>query len=282
MIFVALKFLPLTRFRFIIILYLFVILFSNQSNAQNNNSIYSFGADEKITYEVAYNWHFVWVSAGEVSFTVKNAVYRGKPAFHFEGTGSSFKSYDWFYKVRDHFESFVDTSSLLPIWAGRTSNEGGYEVFEEYNYDYTLKKLYSVSKTSKRLLRNDTLNLNFNVYDLVTAIYYARNIDFSKYKINDKIPIWVVSVGKAYPLYIRYLGKEVLTTHDKKKYNCIKFSAKLIDGTVFKGGEDMFAWVTDDQNHIAVQVEAKIIVGSIKAYVKKTENLRNKCTSLIE
>lgn len=270
------------KFSLIVYSCVFTFLFPFICNGQSNHVNFSFSADEKIVYEVAYNWQFVWVSAGEVTFSVKNATYRGKPAYHFEGSGTSFKSYDWFYKVRDHFESFADTSTLLPIWAGRTSNEGGYQVFEEYNYDYDQKKLYSVSSTSKRPLRHDTLNLSFNIYDLVTAIYYARNIDFAKYKVNDKIPIWVVSVGKAYPLYIRYLGKEVLTTHDNKKYNCIKFSAKLIDGTVFKGGEDMFAWVTDDPNHIAIQVEAKILVGSIKAYVKKTENLRNKCSSIIE
>jgi hypothetical protein len=260
-------------------------LFFNYStviNGQYSSKNYSFSDNEKIVYDVAYNWQFVWVSAGEVSFTVKNATYRGKPVYHFEGYGTSYKSYDWFYKVRDHFESFADTSTLLPIWAGRKSNEGGYQVFEDYTYDYSQKKLLSVSSTSNRPLRNDTLNLSFNIYDLVTAIYYTRNIDFSKYKINDKIPVWVVSVGKAYPLYIRYLGKEVLKTHDKKKYNCLKFSAKLIDGTVFKGGEDLFVWVTDDANHIAIQVEAKILVGSIKATVKRMENLKNKNSALIE
>jgi len=71
------------------------------------------------------------------------------------------------------------------------------------------------------------------------------------------------------------LGKVVLKTKDGNKYNCIKFSALLIEGTIFKGGEDLFVWVTDDENRIPVMIEAKIIVGSVKALLSGTEGLRN-------
>lgn len=260
---------------------LFTFSFSNAYNQcfSKNTSFYT---GEKIVYDVAYNWKFVWVSAGEVFFTVKNSNYKGKPVYYFKSYGTSYKSYDWVFKVRDSFEAFADSITLQPYWANRTSYEGGYEVWEDYNFNYKDKKLYSTTRTTEQPLRRDTLSLNYCVNDLITAIYYARCVDFSKYKVNDKIPIWSLIVGKVYPLYIRYLGKEVLTTRDKKRYNCIKFSAKLVEGTVFKGGEDLFVWVTDDENHLAIQVEAKILVGSIKAYIKSAENLRNPNAALIK
>ena len=60
-------------------------------------------------------------------------------------------------------------------------------------------------------------------------------------------------------------------TRDGKKYRCIKVSALLVEGTIFKGGEDMLIWITDDSNRIPVLVEAKILIGSVKACLNKVE-----------
>ncbi len=166
--------------------------------------------------------------------------------------------------------------------AGRSTSEGGYQVVENYVFDYNTKKVYSTTSTSKKPLSKDTLSLTNCLTDLCSAIFFTRNIDFSTCKINEKIPINVIVVGKTYPLYIRYLGKDVVTTRDLHQFNCLKFAAKSVDGTIFTGGEDMFTWVTDDENHIAIQVEAKILVGSIKAYLIKSENLRSPITSKIK
>jgi len=259
-----------------------VILFSFQgTRAQcfSKNTSFKFG--EKIVYDVAYNWQFVWLSAGEVTFMVKNTNYLGNTVYHFDAYGTSYKSYDWFYKVRDRYQAYADTGTLQTLWAGRATYEGGYEVFEDYLFKWSQKVVYGTTKTTKKpYLHSDTISLNVCLNDLVTAIYYARNIDFTKCKMNEKIPIWSLIVGKTYPLYIRFLGKEILHTRDEKNISCYKFSAKLVDGTVFKGGEELYAWVTDDENHIAVQVEAKILIGSIKATLKSYENLRNPYTSL--
>jgi len=83
-------------------------------------------------------------------------------------------------------------------------------------------------------------------------------------------------------LYVRYLGKEILKTHDKRKFKTIKFSALLIEGTIFNGGEDLTVWVTDDLNRIPVLVEAKILIGSVKATVLDMENLKFPLTSEIK
>ena len=206
-----------------------------QSQCVSRNT--SFVVGEKIVYDIAYNWQFVWISAGEVTFMVKSAKYQGKQVYHFDSYGASYKSYDWFFKVRDRFQAYADTGTLQTLWAGRNSNEGGYEVFEDYSFNTNQKKVYSSFKTSdKPKLKIDTLILSVCLNDLCTAIYYARNIDFTKYKINDKIPIWFITVGKIYPLYIRYLGKEILETRDNKIISCYKFSAKLVDGNPAQGG----------------------------------------------
>ena len=81
--------------------------------------------------------------------------------------------------------------------------------------------------------------------------------------------------SEAYHLYIRYLGKEEVTTRDKKKYKCIKFAIQLVDGTIFKGDEDAIIWVTDDENKVPVIVEAQILVGSVKAILSEAKGLKH-------
>ena len=104
--------------------------------------------------------------------------------------------------------------------------------------------------------------------------------DFEKYKANDTIPVTLFLDDSIYPVYIRYLGKESLTTREGT-YNCIKFRPLLIEGTLFKGGEKMTVWVTDDGNKIPVQVESPILVGSVKAELYRYEGLRHPVTAKV-
>jgi hypothetical protein len=118
------------------------------------------------------------------------------------------------------------------------------------------------------------------IQDVVSAIYYARNIDFNKYKVGDKIPFDMFLDDEVYHLYIRYLGKEKIKTR-YGKFNAIKFKALLIKGTIFQGGEKMNAWVSDDPNHLLLRVESPITVGTIKIDMYGYKNLRYPLTSLI-
>jgi hypothetical protein len=85
---------------------------------------------------------------------------------------------------------------------------------------------------------------------------------------------------KVYHLYIRYLGKERIQTR-YGTFNTIKISPLLIEGSIFKGGEKMAIWVSDDANHMPVRIDSPILVGSIKVDLMGFEKLRNPVTSLI-
>ena len=78
------------------------------------------------------------------------------------------------------------------------------------------------------------------------------------------------------------IGREKLESTDGKTYRCIKFAVKMVQGTIFKGDEDVVVWVTDDGNRVPVYIEAKIIVGTIKAYLKSTKGLKNPVTALVK
>ncbi len=264
---------------------LLIILFTTaylQIKAQCFEKNVTFKSGENISFNVAYNWGLIWVDAGSVSFTIDSIFKNGQHIYHLKSWGKTYKTYDWLFKVRDYFDSYVDANTLKPIEFKRDNYEGGFIIKNEYKFDYTSNKIFSFTENTKQACKKDTLNLPDCTYDILTATYAARNIDFSMYKTGDTIPLRMIIDNEIFDLYIRYHGKEIVENIDGQKYNCIKFTALLVEGAIFSGGEDLTVWATDDKNKIPVIVSAKILVGYVKAYLTSAKNLRYKITSKLE
>jgi len=245
------------------------------AHAQCHIDSKAFAPGEIVTYKAYYNWGFIWINAGEVEFKVTSKKYEGHDVYHLYGYGSSYKSYDWFFKIREKYQAYIDPETQLPLWYERDVTEGNYTAFEDYKFDYTNNLIHTyVQKRNKPGVTN-TLPLTPCLLDVMSAVYYFRSVDFSKYKVGDKIPIHMILDSEAYNLHVRYLGKEEIKTRDKKTYKCIKFAIQMVEGTIFKGDEDAIIWVTDDKNKVPVIVEAQILVGSVKAILNETKGLKH-------
>lgn len=258
------------------LVFIFAGIFANLlvAKAQCKPVVWSFQEGEELYYDAVYNWGFIWVEAGRVDFKVKKESLDGREAFHFSGTGTTLKKYDWFFKVRDYYHSWAEIADLKPIKYSRQTSEGKQKTENKYWFDYKKKKIYSNTWNSKRERKLDTLQLSSCLFDILTAVYYVRTLDLSKYKINEKIPISMIVDNEIFELHGRYLGKETLKTRKKKKYKSLKFSIMLVEGTMFKGGEELTVWISDDNNRVPLLIEAKILVGSVKATFDYAKNLK--------
>lgn len=214
---------------------------------------------------------FVWIHAGDAIFSAKETEHNGRKAFHIKGDGKTLKSYEWFYKVQDLYESYVDHETLLPMRFVRNVNEGGFKFNQDVKFDRNEKKAIASGKT---------YTITPCTQDVLSAIYFARNIDYSKYQPGDRIPFEMFLDDKIYSLYIKYLGKEQIQTK-KGTFRAIKIAPLLIEGTLFSGGEKMTVWVSDDRNHVPLRINSPIAVGSIKVDLMEYENLLNPFESLI-
>lgn len=254
-----------------ILIYCSLVIFANGQCKQENLVINS---GEKALYDVYYNWGFVWLHAAEASFVTKVVNINNKKAYHFISKGKTLPNYDWFFKVRDTYQSIIDSATLTPIWYLRKTNEGKYSVKNQYWFNYHKKKVYLETQNSDKPFSRDTLSFTGCMLDLLSAVYNTRNINYKTLSVDDIVPIQVIVDGEKYSLHVRYLGKEPITLRDGRRFNCIKFSVLLIEGTIFTGGENMEVWVSDDRNRIPVYVEAKILVGSIKAQLYSVKGTR--------
>ncbi len=264
-------------FNFLFLFFPFTI--AAQNNCVVNNQ--SFQSDEQLFYKIYYNWGAIWLETGEANFTATLIDLNNTKVYHFVGFGATFPKYDWFFKVRDKYESYADTLTLKPLRFIREVNEGSYFAHDDYVFNSKKSKIYTAELRNKKSLKLDSMKLQACTNDVLTAISYARCLDFSLYKPNDTIPITFVLDGKTYPSYMRYVGKEIIKTELFGTIRCIKFCPKLIDGTIFKSGEAMTVWATDDKNKIPVYVETSITVGSIKVKLIKFSGLRNKIDCVI-
>ena len=222
----------------------------------------------------------LWVPAGKVRFSVKDSLFNNSDCFYFNGKGKSLKSYDWFFKVRDIYSSVVNKNNFTPQKFTRNVNEGDFNLYYDYTFDITNEKA-KVIENKNDASKFSIIDFPKCSYDVMTSVYYARTLDYTNLNINDTIPLTMMVDKEIYDsLFIRYLGRDVIQDQYGKKYNCLIISPLLIEGTLFKEGEFMKIYITDDLNRIPIYIEAEIIIGSIKGYVKSIKNIKHPLNTL--
>jgi hypothetical protein len=241
---------------------------TNMCNHPNN----AYNVGEKIRYTIYYNVVGLYVNAGRTDFSVTSTNFNGQDAYSLTALGKSNSKYDWIFKVRDKYESIVDTKTLLPYQFTRNINEGSFHHKEQVVFN---------QKTKTAITNGNAYSTADCTYDVVSAIYAARNINYANLQPNDKVYLNFFLDKDLYPSYFKFLGRSVITTQ-YGKFKVIKLAPLLVKGTMFKDGDKMVVWVTDDENHIPVRIETPIVVGSIKVDLVGYENLRHPLSSLIE
>ena len=238
-----------------------------------------FAAGEEITYKVFYNWNFVWLPAGEVVFkTIEK-----DDLYHITATGRTYSTYEWFFKVRDKYEVFVDKETLLPVTSIRQVREGGYRLYDKIEFDHENKKLTSFRGKTKESATLRSFEVSDCMHDVLSIIYHARNIDYDNYQEGDTFPIKIFMDKEEWPLKVKYEGKD-----DNKKvkgrgrFKTIKFSPEVIVGDVFTEEAKMNVWATDDANRLPLLIESPVSVGSVKVVLKNYKNLRHEMTAKVK
>jgi hypothetical protein len=84
---------------------------------------------ENLAYQegeiLKYRIHYGVVNAGVVNMQVSQPLEINKrKAYNLKIEGETLKSFDWAFKVRDKFESWVDAESLTPLRYSKTVREG--------------------------------------------------------------------------------------------------------------------------------------------------------------
>ena len=270
---------PLIRLLFLILL---CALFFSPQQASGQKAEYPFKSGEYGLYGAYYNWNFIWIQSGEVEFKADTFQYKGQNAWHLKAVGKTFKAYDMLYCVRDTFEVICNYNSFNPYYSRRVLNHAKNNSVHLYSFDYATGRITTSIRQDHQPLYTASLPVQENTFDLLSTAYNFRKFNFNQLFVGQKVSYRMLIDRKVEDLYFHYLGKENVKTRNGKEYRCQKISVFLLKGDFFPEGEYMKIWFTDDQNHLPVQVETQIQVGSVKALLLEAKSMKYPLSSLIK
>jgi hypothetical protein len=240
-----------------------------------NNELLAPG--EHLDYQLYYNVGFVWIPAGTCEFRVRNAVYNKRPCLQLSAQGRSHKSFDAFYRVRDTLVSYVDSQTLAPFRAYKYTHEDNWNGID----DFTFRKENSDWHVTTRLKRkrgwlpaqeSETTRCGF---DIITSIYRLRCFSSpDMYTLGKRLDIPVRLDDGEYMVHLTFVGKERIKLYGDGFYNAYAFTLSMVEGNIFKRGDVLKMWISDDRNRIPLLIESPIRVGVVKALFRSGENTK--------
>lgn len=230
----------------------------------------SFRHLERVTYKMYYNWNFVWVEAGDVTFTVRET----DSTYYFKAEGKTKPSYDWMFKVHDVYESKVRKSDLKPVWSRRQVEEGNYRLYHEHWMDHQKGVARSIRGKTKETAKESIIPIEDCFQDVLSIIYFLRNSGIHRYDPGEELPVKLFIDDSIYQVKVRYMGKEkAKRIKGLGKVDVQRIIPDLVAGDVFTEGSKMNVWVSRDGNRLPLLVESPILVGSIKAVIDSYDHL---------
>lgn len=217
---------------------------------------------------LSFRLHYGIVDAGVATLAITDEAKEiaGRRTFHVVGLGASKGGFDWFFKVRDRYETYIDEKALVPWIFVRRVNEGSYSLSQDYIFNHYSQKV--------NVGEGKMYDIEPNMQDMLSAFYSARNMDLSGAKPGDEFELKCFMDKEIWPLKIKFIQRETVTT-DAGTFRCLKFRPIVQKGRVFKKEEDLNVWISDDKNHIPVKGEANILVGSVKMELTSFSGLAN-------
>lgn len=223
----------------------------------------AFGVGEKLTFNLSYGF----VTAGHAIMSIPGYKYvNGRKTFETRIEANSSSGFDWIFRVRDRYETFMDVEGIFPWRFEQHVREGNYS--KDYNAFFDPIEQTAEGSDGQRYQTPQY------VHDIVSAFYYVRTMDLTHSRRGDVIHLQNFFDGKTHPLDVRVLGHQPVET-DIGTFNCVVIEPMVVQGGLFKNEGSIKIWLTDDDNHMPVQMASRVIVGEIKATLAKYEGVRN-------
>lgn len=224
----------------------------------------AFKRGEKLTFKL----HYGIIDAGVATLSITEEIREigGRKTMHVVGLGRSKGAFDWFFKVRDRYETYIDEEAIVPWVFVRRISEGHYTDSQDYVFNHYNEKVDAGN--------GKMYNIEPNMQDMISAFYSARTLDLSGAKPGDIYTIRCFVDEEIFPVQIKFIARETIKT-SLGKFKCLKFCPIIQAGRVFKEEEDLKIWISDDKNHIPIMGQADVFVGSIKMELTDYSGLAN-------
>lgn len=222
-----------------------------------------FQVGEVLKYKLRYG--FITAAEGTLKVLDSDLKFDGKPTFRLSVDAATSGTFDVFYKIRDHYDSYIDKVNLKPYFYQENIREGSYRREDKARFSQSEQKVVATKGTFK--------TPNNQTFDLVSTYYFARSLDISKMNTGDEVKVNYFLGDEINQLRIQFVGRETIKTK-LGKIRCLKFSPSIKPGRIFRKDSKLYLWITDDGNRVPVKAQVEILVGAVTMEIKSADGLK--------
>ena len=242
----------------------------------------AFKSGEFLSYNLYYNWKFVWVKAGTASFSTVQSVYNGKKAYRGSLITRGSDKVDQMFVLRDTLLCY-NTLDLTPLYFRKGAHEGSRYTVDEVFYTYPNGKC-SLRQHRQHNDGSHTWNKHTYddcVYDMMSIFLRARSFNPTGWRSGHDVDFPISDGDGTQPARLRYEGKTNIKADNGHTYRCLKLAyMESKDGGEYKKIVDFY--VTDDANHVPVRLDMHLKFGAAKAFLSNMKGVKEAITSLVK
>ena len=266
----------------IIFMTMMLMLSAMTASAQCTFRNTAFKSGERLTYNLYFNWKFVWVKVGSASFDTDQTQFHGRSAYRgsliTRGNGRA----DKFFVLRDTLLCY-NSLEMAPLYYRKGAREGKRYTVDEVWYSYPNgdchvrqhRRKHDGSHSHEQHTYRDC------VYDMMSIFLRARSFNPEGWKKGHNVDFPMVDGDSRDPARLHYEGKVNVKADDGHTYRCLKLAyLESEDGKPYKKIVDFF--VSDDANHIPVRLDLHLRFGSAKAFLVGYKGVKGEIKSRVK
>jgi hypothetical protein len=229
--------------------FLAVPVVAQEGAQQSAGARVPFGVGELLEYDISYGK--IHVGNGNMEVLPFDTV-RGRQTWH---TIFRLRGGIPFYRVNDRYEDWMDTQTLATLRSHQDIDEGPYEPKRRFEMFPELRQ-YTENGGAPRPSVEHPLDEGSFLYFLRTVpLRVGMDTSFNDYFRADRNPV-----------RFRVLRRDTI------EVGAGRFAAIVVqpifESKLFQEGGHAEVWLSDDQNHIMLQMKSKVRFGSLSLFLK--------------
>jgi hypothetical protein len=213
-----------------------------------------FQAGEELTFEL--RWLGMSVGVATLSVGQLSRI-DGHDVLPLLSLARSHGVFSTLYEVDDRVESHFDPQRLLPRAYRIRLQEGSYRVYREVLFDPEQQR----ATYSKDYQPASLLPTGEAVQDPLSSLYVVRALPL---KVGESVYLPIFDKGKTWMTEVQVVAKERLHL-PVGAVNTLKVKPLLHTSGIFRREGEVLIWLSDDAQHVPVQMQTRITIGSISA-----------------
>ena len=251
-----------------------------QCTAENK----AFKSGEKVSYNLYFNWKFIWINVGYATLTTETSTYHLRPAYRFDLLSHTSKKADLFFKMRDTLTCYV-SDRLEPMYFCKAAEEGKRHTRDEAWFSYNDGVSHVRQRRTWYNPQRETEFMEYSdstcIFDMLRILAHARSYNAADYKVGDRILFPMATGRRVEQQTLIYRGNENVEASNGVTYRCLVYSFVEYDKEG-KENEVITFFISDDDNHLPIRLDMYLSFGSAKAFLKDVQGNRHPMTSIVK